>query len=262
MRLEPHVSPWGWPRGLVHNLQIPRNTRLLRTRFYIQECPSSIGVLQPYFKSRRVLVVQASVVAYLTRFTGDFFSYDSLNARKQKNDYRRATYEDNFSRVLNQEFFFWFTSSGFCKQPVLFEVLAPTSLFLHGSHMQREYRKRTTLRSKSSTIKGLLYAPDPDICKKGMLSDQPQLSRITSTALLCCWGRSRSKIWCPSWLTLRCMPYGRGTLRIPPQSVLLRGRPALSPWGKHEEAVMRQATINLIHEFGNPLGSPYSSCTA
>jgi hypothetical protein len=26
-------------------------------------------------------------------------------------------------------------------------------------------------------------------CKKGMLSDQPQLSRITSTALLCHWGQ-------------------------------------------------------------------------
>ncbi len=99
------------------------------------------------------------------------------------------TYEDNFSCVLNQEFpFFWFTSSRFCKQPVSFEVLAPASLFLQGSHMQREYRKRTTLRSKSSTSKGLLYAPDPDNCKKGMLSDQPRLLRVSSTALLCCWG--------------------------------------------------------------------------
>jgi hypothetical protein len=90
--------------------------------------------------------------------------------------------------------FFWFTSSGFCKRPVLFEVLAPASLFLQGSHMRREYRKRTTLCSESSTSKGLLYAPDPDNREKGTLSDQPQLSRISSTALLCCWGRSRSKI--------------------------------------------------------------------
>jgi hypothetical protein len=65
---------------------------------------------------------------------------------------------------------------------------------LRGSHMQKQYRKRTTLRSKSSTIKGLHYAPDPEKCKKGMLSDQPRLSPITSTALLCRWGRSRSKI--------------------------------------------------------------------
>jgi hypothetical protein len=148
----------------------------------------------PTSSQARVLVIQASVVAYSTRFAVDFFPYDSLNARKRRNDYRRATYEDNFSRVLNQEFFFWFTSSGFCKQPVSFEVFAPTCLFLRVSHMRRQYRKKTTLRSKSSTIKRLLYAPDPDNRKKGTLSDQPQLSRITSTALLCCWGRSCSKI--------------------------------------------------------------------
>jgi hypothetical protein len=169
----------------------------------------------PTSSQARVLVVQASVVAYLTRFAVKFFSYGSLNARKQRNDYRGATYEDNFSCVLNQEFFFWFTSSGFRKQPVSFEVLAPTSLFLWGSHMQRQYHKRTTLRSKSSTIKGLLYAPDPDKCEKGTLSNQPWLSRITSMALLGCRGHSCSKIWRPLWLTFRRMPYGRGVLRIP-----------------------------------------------
>ncbi len=148
----------------------------------------------PTSSQGRVLVKQASVAAYLTRFAIKFFSYDLLNARKQRNDYQQAMYEDNFSHVLNQEFFFWYTSSGFCKQTVLFEVLAPTPLFLQGSHMQREYRKRTTLCSESSTIEGLLYTPDPDKCKKGMLSNQPQLSHLTSTALLCCWGRSHLKI--------------------------------------------------------------------
>ncbi len=133
-------------------------------------------------------------MAYLTRFAVKYFSYNSLNARKRRNDFRQATYKDNSSRVLNQEFLFWFTSSRFCKQPVLFEVLAPTFLFLHGSHMQREYRKRTTLSSKSSTIKGLLYAPVPDNREKGTLSDQPRLLRITSMVLLCCWGPSCSKI--------------------------------------------------------------------
>jgi hypothetical protein len=148
----------------------------------------------PTSSQARVLVVQASVAAYLKRFAVKLFSYNLVNARKRRNDYRRATYKDNFLRVLNQEFFFWFTSSGFCKQPILFEVLAPVSLFLRGSHMQRQYCKRTTLRSKSSTIKGLLYAPDPDNRKKGMLSDQPRLLRVTSMAFLCCWGCSRSKI--------------------------------------------------------------------
>ncbi len=174
----------------------------------------------PTSSQARVLAIQASIVAYLTRFAVNFFSYNLLNARIQRNDYQQAMYEDNFSHVLNQEFFFWFTSSGFRKQPILFEGLASTSLFLWGSHMQREYCKRTTLPSESSTIKGLLYAPDPDKCEKGTLSNQPQLSRVTSTALLCCWGCSCSKIWCPLWLTLRCMPYGKGRLRIPLQRIL------------------------------------------
>ncbi len=92
--------------------------------------------------------------------------------------------------------------------------------FLQGSQMQKQYRKRTTLRSKSSTIKGLLYTPDPEKREKEMLSDQPQLSHVTSMALLCHWGHSRSKIWHPLGLTLRCMPYGRGTLRNPLQRIL------------------------------------------
>jgi hypothetical protein len=182
----------------MHNLQIPRITRFLRTRFYVQECLSSIGVLQPYFMSSKGISCTSLHRGVLNKICRRIFSYDLLNARKQRNDYQRATYKDNFSRVLNQELFFWFTSSGFHKQPVLFEVLAPMSLFPRGSHMQREYRKRTTLPSKSSTIKKLLYAPDPDKRKKGTLIDQPQLLHVTSTALLCCWGCSHSKIGCPS----------------------------------------------------------------
>jgi hypothetical protein len=178
----------------VHNLQILQNTRFLRTRFCIQECPSSVGVLQPYFKSSKGISRTSLRHGVLNTICCHFFSYDSLYARKLRNYYQRAMYVDNFSRVLNQELIFWFTSSRFCKQPILFEVLAPTSLFLWGSPMQRQYRKRTTLCSKSSTIKGLLHAPDPDNRKKGTLSDQPQLSCVTSTALLCCCGRSRSKI--------------------------------------------------------------------
>ncbi len=59
---------------------------------------------------------------------------------------------------------------------------APTSLF---------YKEATR---KSSIIKGLLYAPEnPEECKKGTLSDQPQLLRVTSMALLSHWGRQLLK---------------------------------------------------------------------
>jgi hypothetical protein len=55
--------------------------------------------------------------------------------------------------------------------------------------MQKQYHKRTTLHRESSTIKGLLYVHDPEKREEGTLSDQPQLSHVTSTALLCRWGR-------------------------------------------------------------------------
>ncbi len=55
----------------------------------------------------RVLVVQASVTAYLQDSPSRFFSYDLLNARKQRKHYWWATNKDNFSCVLNQEFPFF-----------------------------------------------------------------------------------------------------------------------------------------------------------
>ncbi len=148
----------------------------------------------PTSSQTRVLVVQAFVATYLQDLPLRFFSYDLLNSRKQRIHTdelpTRATFTCPQPRIL----FFWFTSSGVHKQLVSFEVLASAFFILPGSHVQRQYQKWTTLRSKSSTIKGLFYAPEPHNCKKGTLSDQPQLSRISSTVLLCCWGRSCSKI--------------------------------------------------------------------
>ena len=54
---------------------------------------------------------------------------------------------------------FWLTSIWVWKQPVLVEVLAPTRLGLRGINVRKKFRKWTTLRSKGSTLKGLLYAP-------------------------------------------------------------------------------------------------------
>jgi hypothetical protein len=77
-----------------------------------------------------------------------------------------------FQHVLNQEFFFGSQVVVFSRDPSCLKYWLLRS-FLQGSHMQKHYYKRTTLRSKSSTIKGLLYAPDPEKCEKGTLSDQP-----------------------------------------------------------------------------------------
>ncbi len=45
------------------------------------------------------------------------------------------------------------------ERPVSFELSAPTRLCLRGSQVRRKFRQRTTLRSESSTLKGLIYAP-------------------------------------------------------------------------------------------------------
>jgi hypothetical protein len=158
-----------------------------------QECLSSIRVLQPYVKSSKGTSCTSLRCGVLNKICLFFLRFAQ---RKKKKKFIPTSY------VRGQPFLhpqpripvFWFMSSGFHKRPVLFEVLAPASLFLQGSHMQREYWKKTTLCSKSSTSKGLLYAPDPDNRKKGTLSDWPRLSRVSSTVLLCCWGRSCSKI--------------------------------------------------------------------
>jgi hypothetical protein len=100
----------------------------------------------PTSSQARVLVIQASVAAYLTRFAVNFFFYDSLKARKKRNDYQRATYEDNFSHVLNQEFFFGSRVAGFKSKPSRLKYWLLGPFF---------YKEATC---KGSTIKGLLYA--------------------------------------------------------------------------------------------------------
>ncbi len=159
-----------------------------RTPFKHRKCYS------PTLSQARVLIVQASVAAYLQDLPSRFFSYNSLNSRKQRIHTDKLRTRATFTCPQPRIPFFWFTSSGAHKQPILFEVLAPVFFILRGSHVQRQDWKQTTLRGKSSTIKGLLYAPEPYNHEKGTLSDQPRLSHVSSTALLCCWGRSCSKI--------------------------------------------------------------------
>jgi hypothetical protein len=56
--------------------------------------------------------------------------------------------------------------------------------------------------------------------------------------------------------------YGMGTLKIPLQSIRSKEGPHYRLGAKCEEAVIRQATINPIHEFGYHLVIPYPGCTA
>ncbi len=77
---------------------------------------------------------------------------------------------------LQEPDFFWFTSNAFLKRPVLLKywLLHP---FSTRSHMQKQYHKRTTLRSERSNHKRTTLCTCPEKCKKRTLSDQPQLPR-------------------------------------------------------------------------------------
>jgi hypothetical protein len=63
-----------------------------------------------------------------------------------------------FHVSLTKNFSFGSRVFGFWETHLVW-ISAPTRLCLRGSHVQRKFRQRTTLRSESSTLKGLLYAP-------------------------------------------------------------------------------------------------------
>jgi hypothetical protein len=78
--------------------------------------------------------------------------------RRRPRKARRWLHEGKVPCALNQEFLFLVHEYSGSERPVSFEVLAPTRLSLRGSLVQRKFRKRTTLCSKSSTLIALLYA--------------------------------------------------------------------------------------------------------
>ncbi len=118
--------------------------------------------------------------------------------------------------ALHQEFlFFVHEYLGLeAKRPISVEVWAPTRLGLRGSHVWRKFRKLTTLRSESSTLKGLLYAP----------IQQKQYHKRT---------------------TLR-------RLKIPLRSIVARKVRTIALEQSAKKAVIWQATINLYSRVGYP----------
>ncbi len=98
--------------------------------------------------------------------------------------------------------------------------------------------------------------------RKGTLSNQPQLTRVTPTALLTRWVLQLIEVWCSLGLTSWNMPYGKGPLRSPLQNFVARqvctikwNEVSGTSWNaikckeclrSHPAAVFRQATINLF----------------
>jgi hypothetical protein len=80
------------------------------------------------------------------------------------------------------DFFFWFTSNVFLKRPILLKywLLCPFST-------RKPHAKAVPSKDYFTHLRTQKYA------RKGKLSDQPQLSRITSMALLSRWGQQLLK---------------------------------------------------------------------
>ncbi len=105
--------------------------------------------------------------------------------------------------------FFWFMSNTFLKKPVSLKYWLLRPFSTRKPHAKAVPSKDyfTHLRTLKNMRKGY-WVIGPDY-----RASHPR----------CFWAvgdDSRSKIWRPSGLTLRCMPYGRGTLRIPLQRIL------------------------------------------
>ncbi len=111
---------------------------------------------------------------------------------------------------------------------------------------------------KSSTIEGLLYAPNPEKCKKGTLSDQPRLSRITSTALLCRWGRQLLKDMMSLGADFETHTIWQGYIEDPTAKDFVARKAHIITLRKMQET--QQSTLFTSLEI--PLGIPHPSCTA
>jgi hypothetical protein len=125
---------------------------------------------------------------------------------------------------LQEPDFFWFTSNVFFNRLILLKnwLLCPFSMWR--PHAKAVPRKDffTHLRTLKNARKGQ-WVISPDYC----VSHPWRFYAVG--------GNSCSKIWHPSGLTLRCMPYGRGTLRNPLWRILYQGRLALLLWAKRKE---------------------------
>ncbi len=157
------------PEGLLHNCTIPvwSPGNLLRVTLASRENSASEN-LQQETKQPKCCLYKTPYVAAPVRETGDVITRTPLYAWLPTDAPIRTRFFLVHKKRVSQE-------------TRLIKLKALTSLF---------YQDATC---KSSTLAGLLYAPDPKKCKKGTLSDQPWLSRVTFTAPLCHWGQQLLK---------------------------------------------------------------------
>jgi hypothetical protein len=111
----------------------------------------------------------------------------------------------------------------------------------------RKFRKRTTLRSKSSTLKGLLYAPiqQKQYHKRTTLCRLKIPLQFIVPRKVCTIALEQSAKKAVMRHAINAI-YGMGRLKIPLRSILSKEGPHYCLWAKRKEAARRQATINLF----------------
>ncbi len=142
------------------------STNKLPTRFAVKFFWSHESLKS---RKRRIFLPKSYIQGQEVQEARKLWSPPGLVCRHKKGTWERRKEEDQgrreggstkarFRVPSTKNFFFFVHEYLGSERPVSFEISAPTRLSLWGSHVRRKFRKRTILRSESSTLKGLLYA--------------------------------------------------------------------------------------------------------
>ncbi len=98
--------------------------------------------------------------------------------------------------------------------------------------------------------------------RKGTLSNQPRLTRVTPTALLGSWVLQLIEVRRSLGLTLRSVPYGKGPLRNLLRRISQEGRSALSNGTKYKEPAGTRSGVKSAWEAVRQLSSDKQQSTS
>ncbi len=162
---------------------------------------------------------------------------------------QRATYKGIVQCVLNQEFLFFLVCEywgseairlgqciGSYKTSSTRKPCAKAVLETDSFTQQKQYHKRTTLRTMKILLQSICSEEGPHYC----FSKVQESCHLTSNK-------------CHIWL---------GYVENPAAKYSQRGRSALSPRSKARGICQKTSDNQPIHEFGYPLVIQYPGCTA
>ncbi len=202
----------------------------------------------------------------------------------------RAT---SYRRIYKSQIFFWFTSAAFLKRHVL-AYQDSYEKFLWGDLRAKVVPERTTYRvtwevlqrvpssvstsrlhsDSSSWEKSLRNPEEQEDRKKGMLSNQPRLTRVTPTALLGIWVLQPIEGMMFLGTDFEKRAKSQGSVEEPTAKDFVARKVHTIEWNKVQwtiwnavkckehlrsrpDAVVRQATINLYLQVWKSLGDSF-----